>query len=162
TRKAPTSNNRPRMRPPPAPACQRKSRKPKPTRSSRNKPSTRRKRSFRAVSNSSSKARCHEKNSTSRESTSLLRVTRAQSPNSTTVEIWLEAKNPKHALKPGTSVQLSLTAQTVKDALVVPASAIVTTPDGATVVMVAGTDSVAHQTPVKVGIRNGDDAQILE
>jgi HlyD family secretion protein len=89
-------------------------------------------------------------------------VSPALDPNSTTVEVWLEAKNPKHALKPGTSVQLSLTAQTVKDALVVPASAIVTTPDGATVVMVAGADGLAHQTAVKVGIRNGDDAQILE
>jgi multidrug efflux pump subunit AcrA (membrane-fusion protein) len=89
-------------------------------------------------------------------------VSPALDPNSTTVEIWLESKNPKHALKPGTSVQLSLTAQTVKDALVVPASAIVTTPDGATVVMVAGADGLAHQTAVKVGIRNGDDAQILE
>ena len=89
-------------------------------------------------------------------------VSPALDPNSTTVEVWLEAKNSKHALKPGTSVQLSLTAQTVKDALVVPASAIVTTPDGATVVMVAGADGLAHQTTVKVGIRNGDDAQILE
>src|SRR5450432_114994 len=89
-------------------------------------------------------------------------VSPALDPNSTTVEVWLEAKNSKHALKPGTSVQLSLTAQTVKDALVVPASAIVTTPDGATVVMVAGADGFAHKTTVKVGIRNGDDAQILE
>ncbi len=89
-------------------------------------------------------------------------VSPALDPNSTTVEVWLEAKNPKHALKPGTSVQLSLTAQTVKDALVVPASAIVTAPDGTTVVMVAGADGLAHQTAVKVGIRNGDDAQILE
>ncbi len=89
-------------------------------------------------------------------------VSPALDPNSTTVEVWLEAKNPKHALKPGTSVQLSLTAQTVKDALVVPASSIVTTPDGATVVMLAGADGLAHQTAVKVGIRNGDDAQILE
>ncbi len=47
-------------------------------------------------------------------------VSPALDPNSTTVEVWLEAKNPKHELKPGTSVQLSLTAQTVKDALVVP------------------------------------------
>ena len=44
-------------------------------------------------------------------------VSPALDPNSTTVEVWLEAKNPKHELKPGTSVQLSLTAQTVKDAL---------------------------------------------
>src|SRR5690242_12655622 len=31
-------------------------------------------------------------------------VSPALDPNSTTVEVWLEAKNPKHELKPGTSV----------------------------------------------------------
>jgi len=89
-------------------------------------------------------------------------VSPALDPNSTTVEVWLEAKNPKHELKPGTSVQLSLTAQTVKDALVVPASSVITTPDGAFAVMLAGPDGRAHQKAVKLGIRNGDDVQILE
>jgi HlyD family secretion protein len=89
-------------------------------------------------------------------------VSPALDPNSTTVEVWLEAKNPKHALKPGTSVQLSLKAQTVKDALVVPASAVITAPDGATIVMLAGSDGRAHQRAVKLGIRNGVDVQILE
>jgi HlyD family secretion protein len=89
-------------------------------------------------------------------------VSPALDPNSTTVEVWLEAKNPKQALKPGTSVQLSLTAQTVKDALVVPASSVITTPDGATAVMLAGADGRAHQRTVKLGIRNGDDVQILD
>jgi multidrug efflux pump subunit AcrA (membrane-fusion protein) len=89
-------------------------------------------------------------------------VSPALDPNSTTVEVWLEAKNSKQALKPGTSVQLSLTAQTVKDALVVPASSVITTPEGATAVMLAGTDGRAHQKVVKVGIRNGDDVQIVE
>ena len=36
-------------------------------------------------------------------------VSPALDPNSTTVEIWLEAKNPKQQLKPGTSVQLTIT-----------------------------------------------------
>ena len=89
-------------------------------------------------------------------------VSPALDPNSTTVEVWLEAKNSKHALKPGTSVQLSLTAQTVKDALVVPASSVITTPDGATAVMLAGSDGRAHQKAVKLGIHNADDVQILE
>jgi RND family efflux transporter MFP subunit len=89
-------------------------------------------------------------------------VSPALDPNSTTVEVWLEAKNPKHTLKPGTSVQLSLTAQTVKDALVVPASSVITTPDGTTAVMLAGPDGRAHQKAVKLGIRNGDDVQILD
>ena len=89
-------------------------------------------------------------------------VSPALDPNSTTVEVWLEIKNPKHELKPGTSVHLSMTAQTVKDALVVPASSILTAPDGTTTVMLAGSDGMAHQKGVKLGIRNGDDVQIIE
>lgn len=89
-------------------------------------------------------------------------ISPALDPGSTTVEVWFEAKNPKHALKPGTSVQLSLTAQTVKNALVVPANSVLTAPDGSTTVMVAGSDGRAHQTSVKLGIRNGDDVQILD
>ena len=88
-------------------------------------------------------------------------VSPALDPNSTTVEVWLEAKNSKHELKPGTSVHLSMTAQTVKDALVVPASAVLTAPDGTTTVMLAGSDGLAHQKPVKLGIRNGDDVQVI-
>src|SRR6202795_3190934 len=89
-------------------------------------------------------------------------VSPALEPNSTTVEVWLEAKNPKQQLKPGTSVQLSLTAKTVKDALVVPAAAVVTAADGSPAVMIAGADGKAHQKTVKLGIRQDDDVQILE
>ncbi len=89
-------------------------------------------------------------------------VSPALDPNSTTVEVWFEAKNPKHELKPGTSVHLSMTAQTVKDALVAPASAVLTAPDGTTTVMLAGSDGLAHQKPVKLGIRNGNDVQVIE
>jgi len=89
-------------------------------------------------------------------------VSPALDPNSTTVEVWLEAKNPKQALKPGTSVKVAFEAKTVKDALVVPASAVIPAQDGTLAVMVAGADGRAHQTAVKVGIRQGDDVQILE
>ena len=89
-------------------------------------------------------------------------VSPALDPNSTTVEVWFEAKNPKHQLKPGTSVQVSVTAQTVKDALVVPKNSVLTAPDGSTTVMLAGSDGLAHQQAVKIGIRNGDDVQIVE
>jgi RND family efflux transporter MFP subunit len=89
-------------------------------------------------------------------------VSPALDANSTTVEIWLESKNAKQTLKPGTSVQLSVTAQTIKDALVIPANAVLTAPDGATSVMQAGSDGRAHKKPVKLGIRNGDDVQVVE
>src|SRR5271166_395687 len=89
-------------------------------------------------------------------------VSPALDPSSTTVEVWLEAQNPKQQLKPGTSVQLSLTAKTVKDALVVPAAAVISAADGSSAVMVAGGDGRAHQETVKLGIRQDDDVQILE
>ena len=89
-------------------------------------------------------------------------VSPALDPNSTTIEVWVEAKNPKQELKPGTSVALTITAQTIKDALIVPASSIITAPDGSSVVMLAGSDGRAHQKTVKTGVKNGDDVQVLD
>jgi multidrug efflux pump subunit AcrA (membrane-fusion protein) len=89
-------------------------------------------------------------------------VSPALDPNSTTVEIWVEAVNPKQRLRPGSTVQVSMLAKSVDEALVVPASALLTGPDGATTVMVAESDGRAHQKAVKVGIRQGDDVQLLE
>ena len=89
---------------------------------------------------------------------------------STTVEVWVQAKNPGEHLKPGTSVQVSMIARSVPDALAVPAAALLTAPDGTTSVMVAGSceksrnasDQCAHQKTVKTGIREGDQVQIVE
>jgi HlyD family secretion protein len=89
-------------------------------------------------------------------------VSPALDPSSTTVEVWLEAKNPKRQLKPGTSVQLMVTLQTIKDALIVPANAVVSAQDGSSAVMLAGADGKAHQKAVKLGVRQGDDVQILD
>ncbi len=89
-------------------------------------------------------------------------VSPALDANSTTVEVWFECKNPKQELKPGTSVQLSVTAQTIADALVIPASAVLTATDGTTSVMQAGADGRAHKKTVKVGVRSGDDVQVIE
>lgn len=89
-------------------------------------------------------------------------VSPALDTNSTTVEIWVEAKNPKQALKPGSSVRLSMVSKAVPDALVVPASAVLTGPDGATTVMLIGDDQRAHQQAIKVGIRQADKAQVTE
>src|SRR5260370_17418517 len=47
-------------------------------------------------------------------------VSPALDPGSTTVEVWLEAKNPKNQLKPGTSVQLSVTARARNEAPALP------------------------------------------
>lgn len=89
-------------------------------------------------------------------------VSPALDPNSTTVEVWVQAKNPGNRMKPGSNVQLTMLAQKIPDALVVPASAILTAADGSTSVMVAGADSKAHKKEVKVGIKQGNNIQITE
>ena len=89
-------------------------------------------------------------------------VSPALDPNSTTVEVWVEARNPKARLRPGTSVQIAMLSRAVPNALVIPGAAVLTAPDGGAFVMVAGADSRAHQTTVKTGIRQGDDVQILD
>jgi HlyD family secretion protein len=89
-------------------------------------------------------------------------VSPATDPNSTTVEIWAQASNSKHQLRPGTSAQLSITAQTMEDALIIPSSALVKQPeDGSTAVMVVGADNRAHLQGVQTGIQSGDEVQIL-
>ncbi|HEX5434285.1 MAG TPA: efflux RND transporter periplasmic adaptor subunit, partial [Candidatus Angelobacter sp.] len=51
-------------------------------------------------------------------------VSPALDPNSTTVEIWVQAANPGRELRPGMDVQLAITAQTAHNALVVPSDAL--------------------------------------
>jgi multidrug efflux pump subunit AcrA (membrane-fusion protein) len=89
-------------------------------------------------------------------------VSPALDPNSTTVEIWVQAKNPGGRLKPGSSVQVSITARSVPDALAIPTEALLTAQDGATSVMLAGSDGRAHQKEVKVGIRENDLVQVVD
>jgi HlyD family secretion protein len=89
-------------------------------------------------------------------------VSPALDPNSTTVEVWVKAKNSGAHLKPGTSTQVSMVARSVPDALTIPAAALLTAQDGTTSVMVAGTDSRVHQRNVKTGIRSEDRVQVVE
>jgi HlyD family secretion protein len=89
-------------------------------------------------------------------------VSPALDPNSTTVEVWVQAKNPKGRLRPGTSVQISMLARSVPNSVVIPAAAVLAAPDGGSYVMLAGSDHKAHQKAVKTGIRQGDQVQILD
>ena len=89
-------------------------------------------------------------------------VSPALDPGSTTVEVWVQVKNPNGKLKPGTTVAVSMIARSVPDALSVPVASLLTAQDGTTSVMVAGSDGRAHQRPVKTGIREADRVQIIE
>ena len=87
-------------------------------------------------------------------------VSPALDPGSTTIEVWVEASKPDPALKPGMSVELSMTAKMVKDALVIPTAAVFKNSEGADYVLLAGSDEKAHQKTVRLGIRNSDLTQI--
>lgn len=89
-------------------------------------------------------------------------VSPALDPNSTTVEIWVQSKNPKESLRPGTSAEITMVVRTVQDALAIPAPALLTAQDGTTSVMVAGNDGKAHRQTVKAGFHDGGKVQILE
>src|SRR2546430_15526157 len=65
-------------------------------------------------------------------------VSPALDPGSTTIEVWVETAKPPEALRPGMTVQISITARTAKNALLVPKNAILQTADGTSYVMVAG------------------------
>jgi HlyD family secretion protein len=87
-------------------------------------------------------------------------VSPALDPNSTTVEVWVRAANPKMELKPGASVRVRVVAQTVPHAIVIPTAALLTDSDGTTTVMTLDTDNKPHKQKVKVGIKNADEIQI--
>jgi HlyD family secretion protein len=88
-------------------------------------------------------------------------VSPALDPGSTTIEVWVEASKPDPALKPGMSVEVAMTAKTVKDAVVVPAAAVFKNSDGADYVLLAGADKKAHVKTVQLGVRTKDLAQIV-
>jgi RND family efflux transporter MFP subunit len=87
-------------------------------------------------------------------------VSPALDPNSTTVEVWVQIRNPGHRLKPGTSVQVSMLAQTIPGAVVIPAVGLLTAQDGSTSVMLVDADD--HARKVRAGIHEGGSIQILE
>jgi HlyD family secretion protein len=97
-------------------------------------------------------------------------VSPALDANSTTVEVWVQIKNPAERLKPGSSVQVSMVARSLPGALAVPVAALLISQEGAASVMVEGScpdsknasDRCALQREVKTGIRDDDRVQITE
>jgi multidrug efflux pump subunit AcrA (membrane-fusion protein) len=88
-------------------------------------------------------------------------VSPAVDPQSTTVEIWIQAPNPGRRLRPGGTVRAAIRTGAVPDALVVPVEALLPSDEGGSAVYVVGADLVAHQRKVKVGVRNAEKAQLL-
>jgi HlyD family secretion protein len=88
-------------------------------------------------------------------------VSPSANPNATTVEVWVQIANPGERLKPGATARVSIIAETIQNTLVVPASALLNGDAGKQKVMVISADSIAHERPVTVGVRQGNRVQIL-
>ena len=88
-------------------------------------------------------------------------VSPATDPASTTVQVWVEADNPGERLKPGASVRVAIVTAVIKDATVVPLSAIVPGEEGGTAVMTIAAGDTAHLKKVEVGVREAGKVQIL-
>ena len=71
------------------------------------------------------------------------------------MEVWVQAANPHESIRPGGSARLEIIAETVSDALVIPAVALLTAPDESTSVMVVDAQNKPQQKAVKVGIHDG-------
>jgi RND family efflux transporter MFP subunit len=88
-------------------------------------------------------------------------VSPATDTNSTTVQVWVAADNPGDRFKPGAAVHAAIVTQIIRNAAVVPVSAILPGESGGTAVLTVSPDSTAHLRPVEVGVRYGDKAQIV-
>ncbi|MFZ0426482.1 MAG: efflux RND transporter periplasmic adaptor subunit [Acidobacteriota bacterium] len=89
-------------------------------------------------------------------------VSPALDPSSTTGEVWVEAANHGSSLRPGMSVEASIVAESVKDALLIPSVALLPSEGGEELVMVVGSDSVVHEHRIQIGIQEDKETQVLK
>ena len=88
-------------------------------------------------------------------------VSPAVDPQGTTLEVWIQAANPGEKLRPGGTVHVTINAETVHNAVVVPPAALLPSSEGGSSVFVVGHDMVAHEHKVQAGIRTPEKVQIL-
>ena len=88
-------------------------------------------------------------------------VSPATDANSTTLQVWITADNPGDRFKPGAAVHAAIVTDTIRNATVIPSSAILPGEEGGTAVLTVSSDSTAHLRPVEVGVRYGDKVQIV-
>ncbi len=91
-------------------------------------------------------------------------ISPSSDPMNRTVEIWANFGNGRGLLRVGDAVQFVVASNPANDAIVVPAAAV--TLDASNndegMVMTVDKDNIAHETKVKVGIKQGDKIQITE
>jgi len=89
-------------------------------------------------------------------------ISPALDPASTTVEIWVQARNPNERLKAGSAVRVEMVAVTIPNALGIPQSAVLTDAGGETSVIVVDSENKPKRKAIMLGIREGANVQITE
>src|SRR6266566_9140403 len=91
-------------------------------------------------------------------------VGRSSDPTNRTVEVWVTLANGAGHLRANGATQITISANSKSDAIIVSASAVTLesskTDEGT--VMVVDAQNIAHETKVKVGIRTTDKMEITE
>jgi multidrug efflux pump subunit AcrA (membrane-fusion protein) len=88
-------------------------------------------------------------------------VSPAADPNSTTVQVWVQADNPDERLRAGQSVHVAIVAATIDGATLIPASAILPSEEGSTIVLVVDDKDTAHEKKVQIGVREPELVQVI-
>jgi HlyD family secretion protein len=89
-------------------------------------------------------------------------LSRSSDPTNRTIEVWVALSNGAGKLRANGAAQVTISANSKADAVVVPASAVTLDASNADegTVMVVDAASVAHETKVTVGIRTRDKMEI--
>jgi multidrug efflux pump subunit AcrA (membrane-fusion protein) len=90
-------------------------------------------------------------------------LSRSSDPTNRTIEVWVTLANGAGRLRANGAAQITVSANSKQDAIVVPASAVTLDASNATegTVMVVDAQNVAHETKVTVGIRTKDRTEIV-
>ncbi len=91
-------------------------------------------------------------------------VGRSSDPTNRTVEVWVTLGNGGGSLRANGAAQMTISANSKSDAIIVPASAVTLEASDADegTVMVVDAQNIAHETKVKVGIRSKEKMEISE
>jgi HlyD family secretion protein len=88
-------------------------------------------------------------------------ISPAVNPSSTTAEIWVMAPNKGEKLRPGETAKVTIHAETIPNALVVPVAAVLPSEGGGSKLMVVKSDSTVEARDIETGVRQGEEIQIV-